>query len=129
MDIAVEKEFESIRDNIGKEVEVVMISYEGEEAHQQGVLEELRPYSAIYIKLGSSSSGRIEDVLTCPFVGATAGIKSVMDSAGNEIYRNDGLHYEKGFYDPWHIKEDNEFINRMRRAKFGEGHDYKMLDS
>ncbi|MFH0832368.1 MAG: hypothetical protein V1900_01435 [Candidatus Aenigmatarchaeota archaeon] len=119
-------EFQRIRDNIGKEVEVVMVSHKGEWPPESGVLVEVSPYSAIDIRQGSC--GRLTDELTCPFVGATAGIKSIRDSNGHEIYHNDGLRYEKGFYDPWQNKEDNEFINKMRRAKFGEGHDYKMFD-
>ncbi len=121
----VEQQFEKIKQNIGRSVEVTAISHD-REIVTKGILEEFEPYNSVDILLGSNPL--FSETQTCAFTGVRFGIKTIKDAEGNELYRNDFLDYKKKFYNLWIDKEDNLHINLMRRDKFGEGHDYKLLE-
>lgn len=130
MEDIVQQEFERIRQNIGKIVEVVEVFFD-HELVIQGVLQDFSPYSSIDVFLGKGPTGLGQELSvtqTCAFTGVKAGIKEIRDEGGNVLYNNSHLNYKKRYYHCWNNPEDNAHINNMRRAKFGEGHDFQMIE-
>lgn len=130
MDEIVQQEFERIRQHIGTIVEVVEVFFD-HEAVVQGVLQDFTPYSSIDVLLGKGYTGLGQELSvtqTCAFTGVRAGIKLIRDEGGNVLYNNPYLNYKKRYYHCWKNPEDNARINNMRRAKFGEGHDFQMIE-
>ncbi len=131
MDSIVEEEFRRIRDNIGKSVEVSMEEFLdppcfGPETYV-GRLDDVKDYAWVKIFVGDFGIEHVQRQI--PFIGSGSGIALIKDDQGNVLYKNEGLIFNKAWvdYNPFFDPADNEEINRMRMAKFGEGHDFKLL--
>tara|TARA_Y100000310_G_scaffold172609_2_gene172740 strand:+ start:11652 stop:12041 length:390 start_codon:yes stop_codon:yes gene_type:complete len=126
MDTTVEEEFEKIRENLGKNIQVSSTRFERDEEFK-GRLDELNDFLYVKLYLGPYGTGSVHKVLA--FIGAGMGIVSIKDEAGSVLYENPGLEFTKHSvdYNPFFDKEDNDAINALRRSKFGEGHDYKII--
>lgn len=129
MDRDVEQEFDLLEQNKGKLIRLTVVKHSGKKVYW-ALLEEVYPYSALSLKLGDYNDGMFQGTVgeECPFIGAIAGIESIETQDGEVIYSNPNLRFDKKFYKPFKNREDNEYINSMRRKKFGQGHDYKMFE-
>ena len=129
MESAVEQEFERLKSHVDKPIKLTVVTHKGTESYW-ALLKDVTPYSALDIRLGFFNDGNFSGQLgeDCPFIGSISGIALVVNNDGEILYQNDNLRFEKRFYNPFQNQEDNEFINSMRRQKFGPGHDYKMFD-
>lgn len=128
MEEIVRREFEQLRGNIGKRVRITVVDNEGEHTSIH-VLNDVDDYLAIVLD-GVECGSEIQSVVSTdywPFVGAEEGIKQVETMAGEVLYRNGHLRYEKPVYDVFSNPNDREYVDDMRRRKFGPGHDLRRL--
>ncbi|MCK4730394.1 MAG: hypothetical protein KAT28_03685 [Candidatus Aenigmarchaeota archaeon] len=124
---SVEEEFRRMGEETGKVIYVITVDSMGEKGFY-AKLDSVYPYDCLGLVTGQYDDGVFEGYLgqLQPFIGAVAGIKSVETRDKEIIYFNGDLKFEKPFYDIFTNLGDNEFINEMRRNKFGEGHGYEL---
>ena len=131
MDLTADEEFRKIRECLGRNIEVSIEEFLDPPVFgprvYSGRLDEVRDYQYVRIFVGAFGT---ETVLRqIAFIGGGRGIALIRDEQGQVLYQNSGLAFKKPWpeYNIFFDAADNEDINRMRRAKFGEGQDYKRL--
>ena len=126
MNRVIEGEFRRIRENLGRIIEVTRTDFERVEVFR-GRLDELRDYQ--YVLLFEKMTGKDKVQRQIPFIGIGIGISLIRDEQQQVLYQNPHLifHKPRQMYNPFFDKADNDEINSMRRAKFGEGHGFNLI--